>query len=70
MNNSERSHNLPTLRMRHFGYTENAERGQTALSLQDFYLRGAHDDEFKATYAPFLDLEYVEDADLQEVHAR
>lgn len=66
MNTSDRNHNFPTLRMVYYGYTENGERGQVPLSLQDFYLRCASDDEFKATYAPFLDLEYVETAELQQ----
>lgn len=70
MPKSERSHNFPTLMMCYYGFTENAERGQTHLSLQSFYLRCARDDEFKATYAPFLDLEYVESEELQQEVAR
>lgn len=66
MNKSEGSHNYPTLRMCYYGYVENGARGQGPLSLQEFYLRCARDDEFKAGYAPFLDLEYITDAELRQ----
>ncbi len=70
MNKSEESHNYPTLRMCYYGYVENGARGQGRLSLPEFYLRCAGDDEFKANYAPFLDLEHVGDEELQQVVSR
>lgn len=58
--------NYPTFRMTHYGYELNRTTGQPRLSRQQFYLQCAGDEEFKAAWAPFLDLEYVESADLLE----
>ena len=66
MKKSTSSRNYPTLRMCFFGFLETRERGQGPLSLQEFFVRCAEDNEFKASYAPFLDLEYIEDEELQK----
>lgn len=52
--------------MCHYGYDLSRDPSQPALSRQAFYLKCHSDDDFKATYAPFLDLEYVESDELQD----
>jgi hypothetical protein len=66
MNKNASSHNCPTFRMVHYGYELNCAASQPALNRHECYLRCARNDEFKATWAPFLDLEYVESDELTE----
>ena len=67
MNKSAGSHNFSTFRMVYYGYDANRAAGQPWLTRQDFYLRCANDEDFKASWAPFLDLEYIEDEELREL---